>query len=254
MARTLRYSDALTVVSKRFPKALEDNFAALASNLATNEAWMKYDFRETQKTLPPFYLIPNEQDHGPPFSIVPTDFLGLRQTYLTRIGNGSAGTGAGANTSIQRTTIEVVKDIPLTHVQGLPRDICYQPSAVVPDGAGVFRLFPRVPKNIGSPIYLIEATYKRRPTKITSASLDTLLPFDDIYFQTMVSGISWAMVALTQGGEASLKEYQPFGMALEQQATDEGLNLGDVSIHPQQPLVGSNAYTLTGFWGFQGIY
>lgn len=252
MARTYKYSDALTVVSKRFPKALEDNFAALASNLATHEAWMKYDFRETQKALPPFYLIPNLQDHGPPFTIVPTDFLGLRQVYLSQISTGSSGTGANGACSIQRMPLLVVKDVPETNLQGLPRNICYQPSAVVPDSAGVFRIFPRVPINMGTPLWMINGTYKKTPTKITASTLDTTLPFDDIYFNTMVSGISWAMVQLSQGGKASLEEYQPFGYALEEQASNEGLELGDVTIKPESPLVGTNPYALTGPYSWGG--
>jgi len=237
MAITLRYSDALSVVSKRYPKALEDNFAAIACNIYAAEAWMKYDFRTTLKTLPPFYLIPNEQDHGAPSTIVPSDFLGLRETYFTRLaGNPGA---PNQQVTLVRTPINVVKDLGLTEIRGIPRDICYQPSAASSSGSGTFRIFPRVPINFGSPQYMIEGTYKFRPTKITAATLDTLLPFDDMFFQGAVAGLSWAMSFLTQDAKATFDAYSVFAQELEKQASNEGLELGDNAIHPEEPLVGS---------------
>ena len=77
MARTFRYSDILSIVSKQFPRIVEDQYASICSNMATNLIWYAYDWRESLLTLPPFWLIPGEQDYKPPATVIPADFGGL---------------------------------------------------------------------------------------------------------------------------------------------------------------------------------
>src|SRR5574341_1952942 len=101
MAATYTYADVLNVIRPMSASGAEDRLAATICNVATAFIWNGYDFRETLGELPAFYLIPNEQDHGPPFSVVPSDFIGLRKADLVRLTSAPP----------TRTELNVLKDI-----------------------------------------------------------------------------------------------------------------------------------------------
>ena len=92
MAQTYYISEALTLAGAQLNRKLEDNYGAYIANVAQAKIWNKYDWRESLSPLPPFYLIPAEQEYGAPATIIPTDFHGLREAYLARL-SGEPVTG-----------------------------------------------------------------------------------------------------------------------------------------------------------------
>jgi hypothetical protein len=203
--------------------------------MATNLIWHRYDWRESLTELPPFYLIPNEQDHFIPGSIVPADYHGLRKISYAQF------TGT---TGYRKQEIKAVRDLPLTQAKGLPQRISYEASRKA------FRIFPRVPENIGAPNYFIEGTYKRRPTAVADHTMDTsTLPWDDSYLNVYLEALRWAFLTLVgdtragaaqvQGGQTLFSGQLATSMAaIETMAATEGLNDHDVQISPEEPLVG----------------
>src|SRR5437899_460157 len=127
------WADVNNVIGKTISKVAEDDFAAAYCNIALNMVWKRYDWRESLQNLPPFYLVPNTQDHGAPAVIIPSDFMGLRQAYLSRIDINPA----------TRQELTIVKNLRVTYLVGFPRSIDFE------SAAKAFRIFPRVPRNIG---------------------------------------------------------------------------------------------------------
>lgn len=231
MAITYTFENAVNLVTRQFPRIVESDAAADICNMAMYEIWKKYDWRESLVTLPPFYLIPNTQDHGRPAVAVPVDFMGIRQAYLVRL---------NANPPY-RERLQPIKDLELTPVRGLPSAIGYQPDT------SCFRVFPRVPDNIGAPEWCVQGTYKRRPTKVTSTTLtSTLLPYDDIYLYTVVEVIKWAGWQ-TAGDPRAEKQYMLAHQMIDQMASNEGLELGDVVLAPREALATTSKNWST--WG-----
>jgi len=235
MAITYKYLDALNAAGKVIPRIVEDDQAAFLCNEATNEVWSRYDWRESVVQLPPFYLVPNEQDHGPPSVAVPADFLGLRMAYLVRL----------TSSPPTRSELLVMRDVRLTQVRALAHAIGYEPARKS------FRLYHRVPSNIGASDYMVDGEYKKRPTKITSTIIaSTDLPFDDLYFGVMVEALKWAAWKAAGDGRAGQIQVQG-GRALlagqravlqeriDWMAANEGLELGDPQIAPSEPIGGN---------------
>lgn len=233
MSITYYFSDITNILSRFIPKIVDSDVAAFIANSAIYEIWKKYDWRESLQTLPPFYLIPGAQDHGAPFVAVPADFLGLRQAYLTQL----------QSSPIYRMQLGTLKDLALTPIAGIPSDIGYQPTTQS------FRVFPQVPQNIGAPNWIIEGTYKKRPTKLTATTISsTLLPFDDMYLNNMVEVFKWAGWQLSGDPRAGGIQKQKNGSvvytgqyaiameAIDAMAANESLELGDIQISPQEQL------------------
>lgn len=241
---TYTYGDALNIISRQISRAVEDDVAATIANLATNLIWTRYDWRETISKLPPFYLIPGEQDHGAPTVTIPNDFFGLRKASLIR------------NTTIpvMRQPITPIRDLELTHFKFLPHAIGYVPASKA------FRLFPRVPDNLGAPDYMVEGEYKIRPPKIQAGSLaSTTLPFDDVYYQVWIESMKWAGMMMSgdqRAGEVGFQNGQKTYSgqlskaiaSLDEMARNEGLELNDPVIKPSEPLVTSGAW-YPSIWG-----
>ncbi len=243
MAYTYYYTDALNYISSLVPRSAESDKAAFIANLAINEIWKRYDFRETLKFLPPFYLVPGAQDHSSPAVVIPADFLSLRQAYIVRLNSSP----------IWRSQLTCMKDLTLTPFVSLPGQICYQP------GTASFRVFPRVPVNIGAPNYVVQGEYKKRSPKVAPDTLSsTLLPFDDIYFYNLIEVFKWAAwsavgdqraggVQSNGNGAIYTGQYGAAMDAIDRMAEEEGLDLGEVNIAPKEPL--ANVSTGPGFGG-----
>lgn len=235
MAKTYTVAEALSIAGGQVGRKVEDYTAAYIANMAMGLIWNKYDWRETVSDLPPFYLVPGEQEYGAPAVIVPTDFKGFRKAYLVDV-----------NTPANRMTLKTMRDIQLTGVEDMPSIIGFEPSV------SKFRVFPRFPQGFGATDWLIDGTYKKRPTKITPSTLQTtLIPWDDQYFNVFVAATKWA--ALENAGDQRAGQiteqmglYRVTGQlavaheAIDRMAQDEGLDLGDPSIAPSEPLVGTD--------------
>lgn len=223
MPRTLYYSDAVNLISPLISRANEASTAAHVCNVVTNEIWQKFDWRESMATLPPFYLVPHEQDYGAPAVSVPSDYMGLRQVWYTNLNSFP--------TYLFPMTFS--RDLDLTSVEGFPTSISYQRDKQA------FRVFPLVPDNIGAPFYMITGTYKKYPTKVTASTFtSTLLPFDDIYLNVWLEGLKWGFWQLQSDNRAQ-EQYGAFMLALEKMASNEGLELADPIVAPRQGLVGN---------------
>jgi hypothetical protein len=225
MGYTFTYTDALNSVRSSFPVKDEDAKAAIMCNLALNMIWFGYDWRESLAKLPPFGLVPYTQDYGAPAVSVPADFEGLREAYLLHL------------TSFPPTEAPILvrSNIKETMTRGLPQVIGYEPTTTS------FRTFPRAPGNVGSPEWAIRGTYKKQPTKVTNSNLNSLLFTQDKYFQVWVAGLQWAGTSLSVGSpETKAAAGAEFAFHINKMAMDEGLNNGDQTITPQEPLVGAS--------------
>jgi hypothetical protein len=230
MAKTYTYGDVISLISTQIPKVAEEDKAAFILNMALNKIWKRYDWPESLAALPPFALTPGEQDHGAPTAAVPADFYGLRQANLVEL----------AGVPARRTPLHVRRDLALTDFTGMPAEISWEPSVLA------FRVFPRVPESIGSPIHMIDGKYKIRPTKLASSVLhSTLLPFDDVYMNVWVETAKWAAWNLAGNPMAGEVAYSSRGAsysgqlakaihAIDEMASDAGLILGDAVITPSE--------------------
>jgi hypothetical protein len=238
MAQTYYMNEALTVATRQLSRNVEDELAVYIANLAQNVIWTKYDWRETISQLPPFYLIPNEQEYGPPSAIIPADLLGLRQGYLVNTSSAPS----------RREELKVRHDIRLTNVPSLPSLWGYEASTKR------IRLFPRTPSGIGATDWIVDGTYKIRPPKIAAGALQsTLIPWDDLYLSVFVAALKWA--AYDAAGDKRAGDVQYVGgravytgqlatmhALIDEMASNEGLNQGDPAIAPSESLVYPGGY------------
>lgn len=236
---TYSWNDVLSYIGRKIPRSVQDDAGVFVANMALNWVWDKYDWRESLGKLPSFYLVPDEQDYGVPTVAIPSDFYGLRWANLVRTDN----------TPPYRQPLTIIKDLQPTHIRYLPHAIGF-----VSD-IQAFRLFPRIPDNIGSPTYLVEGSYKKRPIKITASNLtNTLLPFDDIYLEMWIEVAKWVAFKMDNDPRAGMVEYSngqvvsangQAATAMEMvdwAASREGLELGDPTISPAEPLVSQGPY------------
>lgn len=222
MGQTYYYSDVVNMISPNISRNVEASTAAHVCNIVTNEIWKRFDWRESLATLPPFYLVPREQDYGAPAVSVPTDFMGLRQAFYTNLNSSP----------VYYFPLTYARDLGTTSVEGFPTSISYQRDKAA------FRVFPLVPANFGAPYYMITGTYKKEPTKVTAANYtNTYLPFEDIYLEVWLEGLKWAFWNL-QGDQRAMDQYGLFRIAIEQMASNEGLELADPILAPREGLVG----------------
>lgn len=212
---TFTFADAISRIGG--PRALADRETMYAVNVALYDLWNAADWRETIALLPPFYLYPTEQIYGRPSASVPSDFHGLREVYCVSL----------LSDTTNRWPLNVVQNIEITHLRDWPRDICFDPSNQA------FRIHPRTPDGLGSGSYVIDGTYKRRAPKILAEAYNTLLPWDDEYFDVYTNALAWAM-AKGQGKKSFYSDYQ---LSLDSMRDAESLNLGDESISPSDALV-----------------
>ncbi len=233
MARTYTWENAVSLISRQVPRMVESDSAADICNIAMAQIWNKYDWRESLGVLPPFYVVPDSQDHGAPAVTIPADFLGIRSAYFIQLNA----------TPPYREHVQPVKDLELTPVRGMPTCIGYQPAQAA------FRLFPRVPINLGAPDWCIQGEYKKRPVKITSGTMsNTLLPFDDLYLMNMTEVLKWIGWQMSSDQRAQA-QYALAHAAIDQMAMAESLELGDVVIAPIEPLANTSKNFAGSTWG-----
>lgn len=244
MAYTYTYADAWNYIAPQVRRHAEDLQAATIANVATSEIWKRYPWKEFIVELPTFFLTPQQQDYGAPIVAVPADFHGLYKAYLVQL-----------TAQPRWYPLKVLRDRELTSPSYLPHAISYNRAKAA------FRVFPRPQDGIGTCEYLIYGEYKKNPTLVTPATLQsTLLPWEDSHFQNFCTVLRWAVVAQgspTNGLIYERGEYRMGGVqaeaaaAIEQMASDEGLLLGDSVVAPSEPLfafdIGSNTWPLAYF-------
>jgi hypothetical protein len=99
---------------------------------------------------------------------------------------------------------------------------------------------------------LIEGTYKKRPTKVTSANvISTLIPWDDIYLNVFLAALRWAAWNTSgdqRAGQTTVQnglivhtgQLAEMNAQIDWMAQQEGLNLGDPTIAPAESLIGNS--------------
>lgn len=234
MARTFTYGDAINAITRFIPRNVEDGAQSTICNLATDVIWRAYDWRESLDDLPPFWLIPDVQDYGLPFYHIPDDFIGLRQVEKVYI--------SGSPPWVQE--LRVIKDLRKTNVRYTPHAIGYDPAS------NTLRIFTTNPSNVGAPQWLIQGTYKNRPSLVTPSNIaTTLLPFDDQYFDVWLDALKWASFSLS-GDQREMSQFNLMGYKVDEMAENEGLELGDPVIAPAEPLaLTSNSFYSPGRFG-----
>lgn len=228
MAKTLTYGELISSISKKISRTTEEDFAALICNMTIQEIWKRYDWRESIKALPPFWLAPTVQDYGSPLNIIPEDFDGLRTAFLIQLTGNPA----------RKLPLDIQKILIETNVRSFPSAISFVPEK------RAFRIFPNVPDSWGCPEYLITGTYKTLPPRVLSSNFQgTVLPFDDKYFFTLMETALWKGYELN-GNPLDEKAQLKALAAIEEMSRDQGLNDGDTHITPSSPL----ATTSSSFW------
>lgn len=235
---TYRFWQAASAAKNVTEKSVEQDMQAFACTLALNEYWEHYDWRESLTDLPPFWTAPGVQDYGPPFVAVPSDFMALKRAYFVDLQGGT-------NNVPWMDELSVVGDLPDTTAQEVPTSICYLPQKLS------FRVHPRIPVYWGSPRYLINGYYKKKPTVyltdnttvniITAGNImNALLPTEDRYFKVWVQGLKWAYLDLA-GDPRGQQQFAVFKMALEEMSNAEQLNVKKPPVAPKRSLVGGYA-------------
>ena len=248
MAGTIyTYQDVLSMLDPVIHRKIIETRGATMVNLALHEVWDQYDWEDSIGKLPPFFMVPSTQDYPDSmYGIKPSDFLGFRQARFVYL---------GADPPVRRP-MGVQKHLELTENADFPHAISYQKSF---DG---FRLFPRPAENMGSPNYMIEGTYKKEPPILATGSLDTNIAFGDDFLTAWLAGLKWAGFALAGDDRAGQKiqnqgvlqysgQIADFMTNIMMKAAEYGLNDGDVSIAPSEPLVPTE-YTPYGWTGGPG--
>lgn len=260
MASTYRFWQAASAAKNVMERSIEADQQAFACNLALNEYWEAYDWRETLADLPPFWMAPGVQDYGAPFIAVPSDFMALKRAYWLNLMSGTNGVP-------YRQELSSVGDLPETTDQDIPTSICYFPQT------RSFRIHPRCPINWGAPQFMVRGQYKKVPTvtlagttttinQLTASNImNALLPSDDRYFKVWVEGIKWAYLMLAgdpRAGGRSLQgntayytgQYAVFEGALDEMSNAEVLNVKKPPLAPKNSLVGGTSST----WGGRFLY
>lgn len=233
------------MVQRHVPRPVLDDEAANAVNLAQDHLFARYDWRQTLKALPPFYLIPNSQDHGAPFISMPNDFHGLRIVNLHNF---------NSRPPLTYPPLKIVKNLEITHVRSQPHSICFNPES------DSFRVFPRVPEHMGCPYWFISGQYKKRPTKILPTTLNSTIPLDDEYLEIFREGILWAAMKLAKDPRAGEINYQggftqitgqmaAFYHTMDKFAAQESVEQGDQFISPSEALAPIYGYPSMGLFG-----
>lgn len=234
MAFTYTYTDVVAATTANYTKSLDQTTLEYAMNNAIKKTWLAYDWRGTVVKLPPFWLVPGEQDYGSPTYTVPDDFYGLREVYFVIV---------GATNMPRRKFITVCENLEKTDLQGIPESICYRPSV------SAFRVHPQPTLSLSAPNYLIDGTYKKRPAKWTRASMASPLLFADEYFDVFVQAYVWAVLRLSGQNKLAFEQDAIFRQALVEATQSENLELGEPSIHPSEA-IGEGSWNS---WGSTGV-
>lgn len=216
MSTTLTPGDAVRIVATRYPKLDASGVAARFCDEVQAMIWHRWPWRQSIAELPPVAMLLEEPDYGPPTLAVPNDFYGLYRANLR-------------NSSQQVVPLVVVPELAISTGTGIPSSVAYQPEK------RSFRFHPR--PSITSPEWWMEGSYKKTPTKITNANLNSyILPFDDLYFEVYRRGLIWKVKDEILGDPGAKEDLALFLMLIDKMAAAEGLQAGVVVVAPAEGL------------------
>lgn len=251
MARRITFNKLINSIRLEVPRVKELEFASeLVADIIT-KIWNFQDFRETLGQLPPFFLVGDVQDYGPPVFTVPADFQALRGVSLKNINYGADG-----------ITVQTYPLIPKTRQQPLvthgwrPEVLSYEPQG------NFFRVHPVLPTGVPSNAWMVEGVYKKLPqtnlydttnfigipiltTDITPENYNRcLLPLDDRHY-TLFKDIAVVLGKKLAGGlsQDSVAAENYIDMKIRKIAIDEGIDIGSSNLTPMEPLMSDPSST-----------
>lgn len=226
MPSSFTYQDALNYVGSQGFRMQTEQLAVFALNSAINMIWNAYDWPETLRELPPFWLNGDTQDYGPPLSAVPSDYKALRRAYLVNVDTGE-----------QLADMEVKREIAETHLYAHPSSIGYIPEK------NSFRVWPRPGHGMNPTQWIITGTYKKKPEKVTLENMgETFIFGDDDDFELFCQVLQYAMTPVSSPNKAPYLAAALQG--IEARASEVGIHAGD-------PQGIAPAYPLAHYWGMR---
>jgi hypothetical protein len=222
MAKTYTYSDAITIVGAALPSLKVAAHGATMADEVNGLIWNFADFGFTLGEMTPFYLVPATQDYFSPLVTIPSDFIGLRSAELHWTDGSSTRflhpllPRRGAENTVR---------------EELPTLMAYLPETET------IRLYPQPPASLPSGQYIVtNIRYKKQPTKVTTSTLISVLPFDDRYFPVFQAGLRWVGLRDT-GSQAAPNAQATFFAMLTEMANREAYESNEDSQRPGEPLV-----------------
>jgi hypothetical protein len=217
MAKTLTPGVALQMVGLKYPKLLTEGFGARFANEVQEWIWKRYPWRGSLVDLPPFHLVKDQPDYGSPLTIVPADFLGLHKAWVREV------------RGYQVYPLTVKSDADVSVSPGIPDVIAYMSEK------NAFRLHPR--PQASAPYWWVEGVYKKTPTKITNANVNSyILPWDDIYFMVFRKCLEAKIKDELLGAQDAMNAIQYANYLIDAMAMDENLVSGVTIVAPAESL------------------
>lgn len=243
------YAELYEFASVGTARTIENTRKILILNMAQTMIWNGFDWRWTIGSIYPFWLMPYEQEYGPPIVALPSDCARLQRFNLVRV-NPSGPTPS-------RIELKVVRELPLNDLLGPPRQVSLirqtYPSGLSTDIQGStglrLRFWPRPGGGLSAPNYLIEGTYKKRPPSIDINTYQvSTVSSEDSQVQMWLDAIRAAYAKATGDPSAGDTRYtngqivytgkMATAMAsISEEARSEGLNQSDANIAPTEGLI-----------------
>lgn len=234
---TYTLGDVINAASASIPRIAEEKYVDIISNATQAAIWSRFDWRETMGVVPPFWCVPDQQDYGAPAVIIPADFLGIRKAFQFNLQTYPQQPGI----------LAPLRELDITGARGPSDAIAYNKDTQK------FRLSRLPDGGMSSPKWVVSASYKKRPTKITKSNYATFPLFsDDQYFDVWVSQMKAAATKFVTTLTNKDQLLQEATIDLLKMASNEGMNLGDTPIAPAESLAGSSwgPGSGGGLWGF----
>jgi len=218
MAKTLTVADVVNMLGLKYPRLLTEGFAARLADEAIGMIWNRYPWRPSLVELPPFFLVREVADYGPPTYAVPADFKGLHAAWL-RQWDGYK----------YEPELLVKPSVSISIAPGMPTAIAYHPER------SAFRLHPR--PSMGGPEIWVEGIYKKLHTKVTNANMNSyVLPWEDEYFGVVRAVLEAKYKSAILGSQDAPQALMLARRFVDDMAAAEGLHSGVVTIAPAASL------------------
>lgn len=227
------YADVYRMSRIGTSRTIEEQDQMIIINKAQILVWRSANWRWTTAKLNPFWLEPNIQDYGPPIVAVPVDFERLLKAYVLRLTTPSPIVNP----------LEIRSELNQENTSGVPKQISFLTTE------RSFRLWPRSSGGMGSPNYLVNATYKKIPTRILTSTYQTTdLPTPDHQINMWLAAMDWAYAAHTKDPNAGKTQFLPNGTfvatgkladaltEIQLESRNEGLDQGSNQVAPTESL------------------
>ena len=223
------------------PRLREEVYAAEYCQALIDRVWHFADWRESLSPLPPFYLVAEKADYGPPIYAIPQDFVGLRSATLRIIFDGD-----GKITSTTKPLIIKTRQAGFTRF-GEPEVLSYEPSIQT------LRVFPVLGNGTLPNQFIVEGVYKTLPkTNLLDTALGVgavilasqitrenytkcLLPLDDRHY-SMMQKVMKSIVKQPANLSEEIGTQQYIDQLLLGVAAQEGVDIGSGGIAPEESL------------------